>query len=273
MERKFSYLHAGTLAILLLALIGCNPASATTSGNSNSSPNNSSSSSSTAPEASTDNGFIAGSVFEEGLIPAEGAIVTVVGESQTAVVDANGNFSVGNLPEKLLTINITFSCYDTYSYDVDLSKNRIVNDIFVELFPNCNNPAADATLTDEEMAESLYQSGVHKYYSGDPTASFDAYDTFSYAIELDPNHAGAYLYRGIIAYLDLNDPNAALGDVSKALQLDSSNPDAYYWYGVVNYSLGIDQEAGWALTEYLDLDTGDNDQTKDARSILEAIGY
>lgn len=76
--------------------------------------------------------------------------------------------------------------------------------------------------SEEMTAEDYYQQGVDRYVSEQDSQG--AVESFTKAIELDPNHALAYYNRGV-AKLRLDDPEGAKADLTKAREIYASRGD------------------------------------------------
>jgi len=128
-----------------------------------------------------------------------------------------------------------------------------------------------ASPNDIEQAEAVYQEALDLYESGADRSTFNAYDSLSYAISLDPSHARAYYTRGVIAFWDLGDAQQAISDFSASILNDPTYALAYYGLGVVNYDLGNNQEAENALNQFMGLATVETDEISSAQEILEFL--
>jgi tetratricopeptide (TPR) repeat protein len=71
-------------------------------------------------------------------------------------------------------------------------------------------------------AENYYQQGVYRYVSQQDSQG--AIESFTKAIELDPNHVLAYYNRGVTK-LRLDNPEGAKADLMKAREIYASRGD------------------------------------------------
>ena len=84
-----------------------------------------------------------------------------------------------------------------------------------------------------------------------------AIEEFSKAIELDQDHVGVYLCRGI-SYYRLADYGNAVADINKAIELKPKHADAYYCRGACYRELGKHEDALADLDKAVDLDPRDD---------------
>jgi len=70
----------------------------------------------------------------------------------------------------------------------------------------------------------------------------EAVAEYEAAIALDPSISSLYYMRGL-AYIDLQDFQAALADLNSALELDPDPPQYYYQRAVVSHALGNHDQA------------------------------
>ena len=97
-------------------------------------------------------------------------------------------------------------------------------------------------------ASDFYQMGLE---SKDNKDWGDAVKHFTKAIELDPEHAGAYYNRGAAYYwLDMFDES--ISDCAKSIDLNPDNIEAYYSKGRVCEKAGRIQEAKEAYDLFLE---------------------
>ena len=79
-----------------------------------------------------------------------------------------------------------------------------------------NDTSPNYTLGSDQLEEGEYDEAI---------------DSFSKAIELNPEHADAYYRRGL-AYFGKEDHNTAIADFSTAIELDADHFDAYFRRGI-----------------------------------------
>jgi len=84
------------------------------------------------------------------------------------------------------------------------------------------------------QAESQVKAGVALMQQGDLDGATDDFDR---ALELDPQNADAYYYRGVVAGR-LESWDKAVADLTKAIGLNSQYADAYFWRGAARQQQG-----------------------------------
>jgi tetratricopeptide (TPR) repeat protein len=85
-----------------------------------------------------------------------------------------------------------------------------------------------------------------------------AIDAYTNAIELDPEHPGAFKGRGLV-YWGCGSYNRAIGNLNRAIQLDPEDTGAYYLRGSVYMELGDHQEAIKNFNRVIELSPKDVD--------------
>src|SRR5688572_17450241 len=115
--------------------------------------------------------------------------------------------------------------------------------IFSSLITACNS----------DSAEKHLNQGVINYHTGNLQQAIQDFDR---AIELDPNLAVAYGYRGTAYYL-LEDLEQAKQNYTKAIELDPGFADAYYNRGRIYYESSALNEAIDDFTEAIELKPDD----------------
>ena len=85
---------------------------------------------------------------------------------------------------------------------------------------------------DPDYADAYYYRGLAYHIKDEPDEALQA---FSRVIELDPDYADAYYYRGL-AYLRNGEYDEALQAFSRVIELDSDYADAYYYRGLFTTS-------------------------------------
>lgn len=84
-------------------------------------------------------------------------------------------------------------------------------------------------------AQAVLESGVNQIQKGKYT---EAIESFTQAIEIDPNLSQAYYHR-CSAYLETSDYQQALADCNLAIEQNRNNFEAYLNRGLVYYRLGL----------------------------------
>ena len=97
----------------------------------------------------------------------------------------------------------------------------------------------------------------------------EAIAEYEAGIALDPNVGSLYYMRGL-AYLDLQDFQAALADLDRALELEPDPPQYYYQRAVVSHALGNRDQALADLETLLSI-TSDPDYVYPALSLQDRI--
>lgn len=92
--------------------------------------------------------------------------------------------------------------------------------------PQQTYPDANVALTDRSSASTQPKSKDRDYPA--------AIAQYTLAIQLNPNDALAYCYRGV-AYYRLGDGNSAMADYDRAIEIDPSLAIAYYRRGFLRY--------------------------------------
>ena len=112
------------------------------------------------------------------------------------------------------------------------------------LIIGCNNTTGESSMSAEEYFDRGYSKhqGIGEYdydYEG-------AIEDFNKAIEIDPNYARAYLYRGEIKSF-FDDYYGAIEDYTKAIELGTLNREensgAYYLRGTNKFYM-LDDKVG-----------------------------
>ena len=91
-----------------------------------------------------------------------------------------------------------------------------------------------STASANPLAKNLFNSGVDKYDQGDYQGAMADYTK---AIEINPEYAPVYYFRGI-AMDDLQDYQGAIADFSKAIEINPMNAIFYYNRGSAKDDLG-----------------------------------
>ena len=97
----------------------------------------------------------------------------------------------------------------------------------------------------EPDAQGNLQRGIEAYERGDMAGAINYYDK---AMELNPDYADAYYYRGR-AYYDNNNDADAIEDFNNAIELNPDYADAYHYRGQALYRSGEIDLATTDLTE------------------------
>ena len=119
-------------------------------------------------------------------------------------------------------------------------------------FANSNN----VFLSNEKL-----KAGMEAHSRGDLNGAVQLYTE---AINLNPNNAAAYTWRGN-AFGSLKNYQGAISDLSRAIQLDNQNATAYVGLGIAYYSTGAVAKAFQALNFAIQLDAN-NGQAYRARA-------
>ena len=116
---------------------------------------------------------------------------------------------------------------------------------------------AETDLLKQEAMESypdnsklLNLRGIHQVQQNKYNAAMEDFDK---AIELDPNHAIAYINRGILN-ATLDKTQEAMADYGKAIELDPNNAEAYINRGILNTKLDKTKEAMADFDKAIELD-------------------
>ena len=142
--------------------------------------------------------------------------------------------------------------------------------------PYCTKPvkqpetAVKATSTNKETVVSNFSiSAYHHFVKGN---NEQAIAVFTKAIEFDPNHLDAYLFRGNV-YNALERYEEAIADFTKTIELDPIHGESYLQRGVAQYRLGNHEEAIADYTKTIELDPKQNiyGNTYHARFIVHDI--
>ncbi len=131
----------------------------------------------------------------------------------------------------------------------------------------------DSAISDLEKAIELDPNDANMYYWRGfcfyEKEDFDnAISDFSKAIELDPNDANIYYWRGICFY-DKEDFDNAISDFSKAIELNPSDPEHYYWRGRSFYEKKNYDSAISDLEKAIELDSNDSYSSDLLQSIYD----
>lgn len=116
--------------------------------------------------------------------------------------------------------------------------------------------AADPRNVDRIIALGVAQSGVRQYR--------EAIRTFTRGIEIAPNNALLYRWRGH-RYLSVRELDRANGDLTKGAQLDSTNYGIWYHLGIVRFAGGDFAGAADAFSKALPIapDSGERSGATD----------
>jgi tetratricopeptide (TPR) repeat protein len=101
---------------------------------------------------------------------------------------------------------------------------------------------------------------------GRPSEAIAEYEA---GMALDPN-VGSLYYMRSLAYIDLQDFQAALADLNRALELEPDPPQYYYQRAVVSHALGNRDQALADLETVLSM-TSDPDYVHPALSLQDRI--
>jgi tetratricopeptide (TPR) repeat protein len=96
---------------------------------------------------------------------------------------------------------------------------------------------------DPENAEAFFYRGLAYSYNGD---NKEAISDYTKSIDLDPESANTYYNRGI-SYFDIYDYDKAIADYSKAIELDPDYFEAYYLRGL---AYGRDDDDDSAMIDF-----------------------
>jgi tetratricopeptide (TPR) repeat protein len=111
-----------------------------------------------------------------------------------------------------------------------------------------------STTTDSYIAQTsandFVQQGIQKLETGDFRG---AIDDFNQALEINPNLAPVYSYRGFARFL-LGNPEDALADLTQAIKLDPNNAQAYENRGRIHLEMGNLQQAINDFTQAIEID-------------------
>ncbi|GAB3169706.1 tetratricopeptide repeat protein [Telluribacter humicola] len=125
-------------------------------------------------------------------------------------------------------------------------------------------------LTQAQSAEDYFASGLDKK---DRKAYSEALKDFSQVIELTPEDALAYMYRGA-CYLMLDKPEEALADLTKSIALNPDYAETYNYRGQCLYKLDKAQEAILDYTKAIELELDFADPyTNRGRSLFKVEKY
>ena len=116
-------------------------------------------------------------------------------------------------------------------------------------------------------SQEYYNQGIDFAESGDYRT---AIDSFTKAIELDPDLAKAYLNRGTI-YADLEQDEKAREDYSKAIQLNPDDARAYFNRGLSYGQLGQYEKALKDFDKAIELDPDYSEVINVRKRLLEAL--
>jgi tetratricopeptide (TPR) repeat protein len=105
---------------------------------------------------------------------------------------------------------------------------------------------------DPDNAEAHYYLGLAHLQNetGSGSASEDAVAEFEQALKLDPDLVAVYLPQGL-AYLNTQQPQAALDSLNQARELDPDNPDIYLWRAFAHQEVESLADATADFEQYL----------------------
>jgi tetratricopeptide (TPR) repeat protein len=104
-------------------------------------------------------------------------------------------------------------------------------------------------IKEENNPNKYWQLGNESFDNGDYQSAMDNYDI---VINLAPEFAAAYLYRGI-SHNSIGLTGAALIDYNKFIELEPDNPHGYYYRGLLHHNNGTYSNAIADFDNYLTL--------------------
>ena len=129
-----------------------------------------------------------------------------------------------------LSLLAIVGAYFFYSSSTSTVENPIANEETPILEEHAETPQTD--ISDESVSlEEHYQKGEAAYVNRDLVTIITE---MNHVLEIDPNHANAYVYCGY-ARLYLGEYEEALTNLNKAIQIEPAYVNAYYNRGVVYF--------------------------------------
>ncbi|XP_074061727.1 putative protein FAM10A4 [Macrotis lagotis] len=157
---------------------------------------------------------------------------------------------------------------ETEESDLELDNEGVIKD---DLDGPQEMGDATAEVTDEmiDLANEMKVKGLDALHDGEFQK---ALEFFTSAIKLNPWLAILYTLRANI-FIELQKPNAAIRDCSKAIELNPHSAEPYKWRGKAHRLLGHWEEAGQdlSLSCKLNFDEDTNAVLKDVQPRLQRI--
>jgi tetratricopeptide (TPR) repeat protein len=122
-------------------------------------------------------------------------------------------------------------------YKVNVVKNYFIKTYNIQIDMDCESSSAYELK--QKASEKDYNRGLDSIYSGKYQ---QAINDFNKVIEIYPNFAAAYNYRGA-AHYKIENHQQAINDFSKAIEIDPKLAEAYFGRGNVFFKLGSYQQS------------------------------
>jgi tetratricopeptide (TPR) repeat protein len=127
---------------------------------------------------------------------------------------------------------------DTKNYQVPWNSSSLMGEFYFNQKAEIT-PQPQTSSSTQLTATAFYNSGVDKYKAGDYQGAISDYDQ---AIQLNPDYAEAYRYRGN-SKDNLKDNQGAISDYDQVIKLNPDDAVAYYNRGNFKNNLGDNQGA------------------------------